>query len=251
MKRRAFLQDAMASVASYSFFQTAFLKNAFARAIHPAIERWVRSLHEMTREVRGGTISPRQWQEQIDTLHRSIDPADLLQSLDFEALARDLELPDRGVETKTVNWPTLEGLPQTLSFHGKVFGMRKDRAVVPHGHHNMASCHYVLHGDLHLRQYDKVEETESYMVIAPTKDEVVGPGTFSSISDDRDNIHWLRAVSATAYTYDVIALDIGGASWSVENIDPEAGDALSGGRIRAPKLDVSTALQKYGHQSHH
>lgn len=89
------------------------------------------------------------------------------------------------------------------------------------------------------------------MVIRPTVDEVAGLGTFSSISDEHNNVHWLRALTETAFTFDVIVLDFNGKQWEVDNIDPYAAVSIGGGLIRAPKLDVEAALEKYGHEVHH
>ena len=81
--------------------------------------------------------------------------------------------------------------------------MRRDRAIIPHGHKNMVSCHYVLKGEFRLKQYDKVDETDNHMIIAPTIDEVARVGSHSSISDEKNNVHWLRATTETAFTFDV------------------------------------------------
>ena len=166
-------------------------------------------------------------------------------------MVRGFDYPNLGVTTERVRFPALDGLPERLAFHSKVFGMRRDRAIIPHGHRNMVSCHYVLQGDLHLRHFDKVEEDATHMVIEPTVDMVARPGSYSSISDERNNVHWLRAQSETAHTFDVIVLDVGGEEWEVDNIDPYAAEHLGEGRLRAPKLDVAAALEKYGLDAHH
>jgi hypothetical protein len=149
-----------------------------------------------------------------------------------------------------VEFPRLDGIPPDLVFVRKIFGMKKDRAIIPHGHKNMVSCHYVLSGELRLRHYDKVEEDETHMLIEPTVDRLVGAGTHSSISDERNNIHWLQAKTETAFTFDVIVLDLQGKPWDVENIDPD-GAERTGGRLRVRKLAVAEALEKYGHDMHH
>lgn len=251
MDRRAFSQTLVEAVASYALFQTLFVRDAFAREVRPVTDRWVRDLHEMAMDLKAGRITPRLWQDQIEALYGRVAFPDLVRRIDFDRLTQDFEYPDLGVNTRRVRFPQLDGLPERLGFTSKVFGMRRDRAIIPHGHRNMASCHYVLRGELHLRHYQKVEEDAGYMVIEPTVDEVAGLGTYSSISDEHNNVHWLRALTETAFTFDVIVVDVNGGQWEVDNIDPYDAEEIGGGLIRAPKLDVETALQKYGHESHH
>lgn len=251
MDRRGFTKALVEGVASYALFQTLFVHDAFSKAVRPLTEAWVKDLHDMAIAVREGSITPAMWQEQIDALYQRVPFDDLMHHIDFKRLAHNFAYPDHGVHTRKVTWPHLDDLPANLGFHSKVFGMRRDRAIIPHGHRNMVSCHYVLEGELHLRHYNKVAEEAEHLVIVPTVDEVVGVGTYSSISDDHNNVHWLRALSPTAFTFDVIVLDIEGQTWDVDNIDPYAAETLSDGLIRAPKLDVATALEKYGHDTHH
>lgn len=250
VNRRDFLQSALPAVASWLLFRTFVQHDAFAQDIGVSPARWIRDLHEMTGDLRGQKISPLVWQERIEALYGTIPLAELLQAIDFERLTAEFVYPERGVHTQEVNFPDLEGLDR-LAFHGKIFGMRRHRAIIPHGHRNMASCHYVLHGELHLRQYDKLDEDDTHMVIVPTRDEIGTPGSYSTISDDRDNVHWLVARTETAFTFDVIALDIAGRPWEVHNVDPRKAVPAGGGGLRVPKLDVSAALEAYGYETHH
>src|SRR5262249_35459125 len=149
--------------------------------------------------------------------------------------------------TSPVAFPRLEGLPENLSYFSKVFGMKQDRAIIPHGHRNMVSCHLVLMGQLHLRHYAKVEEDKTHMMIRPTVDQKAGVGSHSSISDERNNVHWLKALTPTAYTFDVIVLDLNGKPWDVDNIDPYGAEKVSGGLLRVRKLSVAEGLRKYGY----
>lgn len=251
MDRREFSKTLVEAVASYALVRTLAVSEAFGRDVRPITDRWLRELHEMSLDLRAGQITPGEWQDRVDLLYRSVPLHDLLLRIDFDRLRQGFALPNLGVNTERVRFPDLDGLPERLAFHSKVFGMRRDRAIIPHGHRNMVSCHYVLQGDLHLRHFDKVEEDATHMVIEPTIDTLARPGSFSSISDERNNVHWLRAQTETAFTFDVIVLDLGGDEWEVDNIDPYAAEAIGDGRLRAPKLDVETALEKYGLDAHH
>jgi hypothetical protein len=251
MNRRDFSKMLLGGIASYSLFRTLFTADAFADTVKPVTDRWIRDLHEMSQDLLQSTITPGQWQAKIDELYNRVPLEDLLARIEFAKLAQGFEYPDLGVTTKWVTFPKLDGLPQNLAFYGKVFGMRKDRAIIPHGHRNMVSCHYVLQGELRLRHYDKVEEDGKTMVIEPTIDQIARVGSHSSISDEKNNIHWLTATTDTAFTYDVLVVDLGGEKWDVDNIDPYGAETIAGNRLRVRKLPVEEALAKYGHDTHH
>lgn len=251
MDRREFTKSLLLAISSYSLFRTLFTKDAFAKEIQPVTDHWIRGLHEMSRDLTGGTITPTLWQDRIKDLFDKVELEELLARIDFDRLIAGFEYPDQGVNTKWVTFPRLEGLPEKLAFYGKIFGMKKDRAIIPHGHRNMVSCHYVLQGELRLRHYDKVEEDDTYMLIEPTVDTLARVGSHSSISDERNNIHWLRATTETAFTYDVLIVDLNGKKWDVDNIDPHGAEKVSGNLLRVRKLGLEEALAKYGHEVHH
>lgn len=248
MTRRELL---IGSIASYCLFRTLFTRDAFAGSVKPVTDSWLKGLHEMSLDLQAGKITPLQWQGKIDELFGRVSLEDLLVRIDFDRLTRGFEYPDLGVSTKWVSFPRLDGVPETLAFHSKIFGMNKDRAIIPHGHRNMVSCHYVLQGELRLRHYDKIEEDGTHMIIEPTVDHLARVGSHSSISDEKNNIHWLRATTDTAFTYDVLIVDLKGDKWEVDNIDPYGAEKIAGSRLRVRKLPVEEALAKYGHDSHH
>jgi hypothetical protein len=236
MDRRELTKSLLGAVASYSLLRTLFTREAFAATVKPVTDRWVRDLDAMGRDLKDGRITPAQWQAKVGELYGRIEPAELLAAIDFDRLSAGFQYPDLGVSTRPVTFPRLGGLPADLVFVSKIFGMSRDRAIIPHGHKNMVSCHYVLKGEFLLKQYDKVEETDTHMIIAPTIDEVARVGSHSSISDDRNNVHWLRATTDTAFTFDVIVLDLKGQPADVDNIDPYAAEKIAGNLLRVRKL---------------
>ncbi|HWM90033.1 MAG TPA: hypothetical protein VN493_04645 [Thermoanaerobaculia bacterium] len=251
MNRREFSKSLIGSIASYALFRTLFLKDALAGSVKPVTDHWLRGLHEMSLDLKTGKITPGQWQTKIDELFDRVGFEELLTRIDFDKLVQGFEYPDLGVNTKWVRFPQLEGLPEDLAFYSKIFGMKKDRAIIPHGHRNMVSCHYVLKGELWLRHYDKVEEDGTHMIIEPTVDQLARVGSHSSISDERNNIHWLKATTDTAFTYDVLIVDVNGKKYEVDNIDPYGAEKIAGNQLRVRKLPLEEALNKYGHDSHH
>ena len=78
------------------------------------------------------------------------------------------------------------------------------------------------------------------------------PANASSISDDRNNVHWLIARGGRAHTLDVIVLGIdeGRPEFEIDNLDAEAAEPAGEGLLRMPKLSVEQALHKYGHDHH-
>jgi hypothetical protein len=113
----------------------------------------------------------------------------------------------------------------------------------------MVSCHYVLKGEFWLRQYNRVADEDTHMIIAPTVDQLARAGSHSSISDERNNVHWLIATTDTAFTYDVIVGGLGGKKTEINNIDPDTAEKIAGNQLRVRKLPVDEALKKYGHDS--
>ena len=80
---------------------------------------------------------------------------------------------------------------------------------------------------------------------------MVSVGESSSISDEKNNVHWFVANSDTAYTFDVILLDLAGEKYDIHNLDIYEKQDLSDGTMRVPIMDVATALKKYGKETHH
>lgn len=251
MKRRAFSKALMTTITSYALMDSLFAVEGISKRIRPLTDHWVIQLNEYCLDLHKTAITPSEWQSFIGQLYQKIPLADLLQFIDFDNLIKGFTYPDLGVNTRQVNFPKLAGLPSQTVFYKKVFGMKKDRAIIPHGHTNMASAHLVINGGLHLRHYEKLASEDEHLIIKPTVDRAVKRGDFSSISDQKDNVHWFIANTETAFTFDVILLDLAGQPFDIQNIDIYAKQDLRNGTLRVPVLDVQTALKKYGKHTHH
>ncbi len=129
--------------------------------------------------------------------------------------------------------------------------MQKNRAIIPHGHSHMVSAHLILKGTMHLRDYDRLAMEDQHMIIRPTVDKMMRPGSASSISDDKNNVHWFIASSPTAFTFDVIMTDLQEKPYDIHNLDIEKKEKRGDGTLRVPLMDVKAALAKYGKESHH
>lgn len=251
MNRRDFTQGLFGTILSFSLLETIIIQDAFAQPVKPIINHWVKELQEMSLDLKTRQITPLTWQAKIKELYNRVNLEDLLKFIDFQKLTQDFPLADLGVKTRVPSFPQLAGLPSKLAFHKKIFGMRKNRAIIPHGHKNMVSCHLVLKGSLHVRHYDKVEEEMEHLIIRPSIDTIGHVGSHSSISDDENNVHWMIALSEPVYTFDVIITDLGKEAFDIHNIDIDQAENISGNLLRAPKLDVDSALKKYGKVNHH
>jgi hypothetical protein len=210
-------------------------------------QRWAAQIDRISEDLRKQIISQIEWQHAAEQTLGGLHLDKLLHDLQFDTLLEGFVFPDLGVNT--IRLRQLESAFPDRSFLAKIFGVKKDRAIIPHGHRNMASAHLVLGGKFALRQFDKVTETPDHMVIEPSVDTIAPIGSVSSISDDKNNVHWFRATSEHAFTLDVIVTNLRGAKWEVHNIDPANGERIGGGRIRVPKLGVAQALEKYGKSS--
>ena len=251
MNRREFNKGLLATVTSFALIDSLFAYNAFGNNIKPIANHWAIKLNEFCSDLRTETITTTQWQEQISQLYKEIELTEILKFIDFGHLIKGFEYPDLGVNTKPVKFPKLAGLPDKTVFVKKIFGMRKDRAIIPHGHSNMASSHLILKGEMHLRQYEKILQEEKNLIIKPTLDKIAKIGDDSSISDEKDNVHWFVANTETAFTFDVIMLDLNNKSYDIHNLDIYEKQDLYDGTLRVPILDVEKALKKYGKETHH
>ncbi|MEZ5426172.1 MAG: hypothetical protein R2747_07910 [Pyrinomonadaceae bacterium] len=263
ISRRDFSRKMLGAVLTFSLFETLFSacsgekslivsgKNDFVEpSVAPILKHWSVELNEFCGDLQISKISPLDWQKQIDRLYSRIELEELLKFIDFEKLTRKFEYPDLGVNTRNVSFPAIEGLPEKTFYVKKIFGMKKGRAVIPHGHSNMTSAHLVIKGEFALKHFEKVRFEDEHLIVKPTIDKLIGPGDFSSISDEKDNVHWFIADTEAAFTFDVIMLDLKGQKTDIHNLDIDAAERISDDLLRARILDVETALKKYGKQHH-
>jgi len=251
MHRRDFTKGILTTVSSFALIDSFFAFNAIGNHIKPITDHWAIKLNEFCADLKTESITTKQWQAQIEDLYRQIELEEILRFIDFDNLIKGFDYPDLGVNTKPVKFPKLSGLPESTVFVKKIFGMKKDRAIIPHGHSNMASAHLILKGEMHLRHYEKIAQEDKNLIIKPTVDKISKLGESSSISDEKDNIHWFIANTETAFTFDVIMLDLNNRPYDIHNLDIFEKQDLLDGTLRVPVLDVETALKKYGKQSHH
>ena len=244
MNRREFTKGMIATVTSFALMDSLMAFNAINWKVKPITDHWALQLNEFCSDLKTNSLTTLQWQQKIAELYAKIDLDELLQFIDFDSLVKGFEFPDLGVSTKQVQFPKLDGLPERTVFIKKIFGMKKDRAIIPHGHSNMASAHLILKGEMHLRHYEKIKQDGQNLIIKPTVDQFAKIGGSSSISDEKDNVHWFIANTETAFTFDVIMLDLNESSYAIHNLDIYESEDLRNGTLKVPHFRCSNSIEK-------
>lgn len=250
MNRRDFSKETLMTLTSIALLDLLFTNNLFASPVKKISARWLKELHTMCKDLKTSKITQFEWQKQITAFHDKLPLADLLKLIDYENAVKNLEYPDRGTVSKDPILPKVEGISENYSFTGRIFGMKKERAIIPHGHKNMSSCHRILNGEVLLRQYDRIKDEGDYMIIKKTVEETASAGSFSSISDNKDNVHWLITNTSYAHTFDVVIGGLHDKKTEVDNIDMYKAQKVEGDLLKVKKLSREDALEKYGN-SHH
>ncbi|MCA9709239.1 MAG: hypothetical protein KDK70_25570 [Myxococcales bacterium] len=137
--------------------------------------------------------------------------------------------------------------PADAGLRPRLFVLGTGRAIVPHGHHDMVSMHWVLHGEMHGRHYDRLDQSATFVRMRPTIDRVLRPGDATSISDQRDNVHWMVALRGPAISLGLVVSRLQGEGPQGRvYVDPRAAVAEGDDVLRAPILSPSEARRRYG-----
>jgi len=245
LTRREFQLQAIGSLLTWSLLETLFSRDAFSKEVKPITAGWLADLDSWSRDLKGKKLEPLQWQQKVEQLYATVDLPDLLTFIDFENLAKTVKPKELGELSLKAKLPLVEGLPTELVFGHQIFALNNDRSVVPHGHDNMATAFLILKGDFHGRHYDRLEDEIDHMIIAPTIDRDFGPGGCSTITDVKDNVHWFKAKSDDSFIFNIHVMSVKPGRTGRVYIDPN-GEKLSGGRIKAKKIDHAQANTLYG-----
>lgn len=248
LSRRDFIQSSLGSLITFSLVSSLCQAQALTGSVRSVAHKWVFEMEEVTKSLKAAKIKPAEWQTQIESLLARVDLKDLLRAIDYKHLAKSAVFPEDHESAEDVDFSDIKGLPDELSFNPYFYAMKKDVAIVPHGHRNMTSMHMMLKGDAHGWQYERVSDETEHMIIKPTKDKSLAVGDVSTISDERDNIHWFKATSETVFMFNIGVFGIKPeASFTGRDyIDPASGEKLKDGLIRARKIGKEEAYKLYG-----
>jgi len=248
LSRRIFTRDMLLSVMTFSLIKSVDTVGAVAGTLKPIVRKWLIEMESATRELRHGKITASDWQRQIESLLSRVELPDLLTAIDYDRLAKTAVFPDDHESADDVDFSKNEGLPAELSFDPYFSAMRRGVAIVPHGHRNMSSMHMMIKGEAHSWQFERVLDEERYMTIKPTADKALKVGDVSTMSEQKNNVHWFKALSEPVFMFNIGVFRINptGDFSGRDYIDPVGGEKLKDGLIRARRLELKEAYRLYG-----
>jgi hypothetical protein len=246
--RRSFNRKMLGSILAYGLIETLAGQDLFAEAVKPVVHKWLVELNDLCRDVKGHQLKDVDFQGKLEELYRRVDLPELLRFVDLDRLSDQVQYPARGSASLGVDLSRVEGLPTRLVFGKQIFACRKGRSIVPHGHDNMCTGFVVLRGTWQGKHYERIEDHKDHYLIKPTIDRAFGPGESSTVSDHKDNVHWFKAESDSAFIFNIHVL-----GYNPENpnpsgrvyVDPE-GEKVAGGLILAKKMTSAACHKKYG-----
>lgn len=249
LDRREFTQQTLGSLLTLSFLDLVCGSPALAGPVRAVANEWLKDLDDLGRSLKGQKVKQTDWQKKVEELFARVDVAEFIKVIDFEKLTKDAPLPDHGARSLRPALPQVEGLPKELVFGRQVFGVKKGRSVVPHGHNNMATAFLILQGGFHGRLFDRVEDIgEEQIVIKPTIDRAFAVGEPSTISDEKDNVHWFEGTTDTAYLFNIHVMNITPGKKEATGrvyLNP-LGEKMAGGLIRAPRISYEESVKLFG-----
>jgi hypothetical protein len=248
ISRRDFTRNMLGSLFSIALMSSLSESQSLKGSVKPIVHKWVIEMEQISKDLRTHKIQPSEWQDQIESLLGQVDLADLLKAIDYQQLAKSTKLFDDHETAEDVTFSQVKGLPDELSFAPYFYGMKKGVSVVPHGHQNMTTMHMMLKGEAHGWHYDRISDEPKHLIIKPTKDRLMTPGDVSTISSQRDNIHWFKAQTEPVFMFNigVYNLDPKAETTGRDYIDPNHGENLQDGLIRVPRITGKNAYKIYG-----
>jgi hypothetical protein len=218
------------------------------------IDEWVAQLDTISKQLSSRKISALEWQEKVDTLFAAVPMRSLLELVDFRKLAHRLsalDLSERGeifedIAVGPIPKATAESAPTSAIV--KIAHIKKGRSIPPHGHGSMTSAFLCISGEFDVRLYDRLGDVNKAMIVRQTVDQKnAKPGSWSSISDYRDNVHWLTAKSDDCFlfTCKLIRLEADREFHGRENINLQAAKLLGANTWRAPIISAKQSAEIY------
>lgn len=212
-----------------------------------SVRAWIRHHDAIAHALADGSLSPVAWKTEVARLAESVDVTELLsetQKARRRPIGRALEsYPDK----TSVTFLDEDGNRRRLRYAAALFHFRPTDVITPHAHRHMASAHMVVEGAFRVRTFDRVRDDTDAIILRASGDAVLGTGAISSMSSDRDNVHWFVPSGGPAATFDIIvsSLDAGAPPYLIQPVDPVRGTTLPDGTLRAPLIGFEEAAQVY------
>jgi hypothetical protein len=247
--RRTALRELAVAVPLLAAWRT----GAMAALGRAALDTWARKVVELNRGLAAGEVGLSYWQDRIAALNASVPVGEVVRYLDIDRLTAHFAYPDKLAQTADLHFPRIIGVKGIeRPWFLRVLAMRESGAIIPHAHNNMVSAHLVVRGNFHARTFDRIRDEHDALIIRPSLDRLLSPGEIITMSDDRDNAHWLISQRTPSMTFDIGMTDISqlrqygvaANEYSMIYIDP-AHKPETGGLIRAPVLTFEQAAKKF------
>jgi hypothetical protein len=246
--RRSFNHKMLGSLVAFGLIETLWSRDLFGDEVKPVIQQWTRDLAQLSKDLKDNKLKDLEFQTKLEELYRKVNLPELVKLIDLDRAAQRVKYPEQGAASLGIDLSQVEGLPKQVVFGKQIFACQKGRSIVPHGHSNMCTGFIILRGDWTGKHYDRVEDHKEHYLIKPTIDRKFQPGECSTISDHKDNVHWFRAESETAFIFNIHVI---GYDPAIKNatgriyMDPE-GEKTAGGLIVAKKMSSAECHKKYG-----
>jgi hypothetical protein len=248
LPRRKFVTQVLGGALTFSLVRALCGGKILHAAVREPAAKWLSEVEEMSSGLKGRKLRPSEWQAKIEELFHRVELKDLLRSINYDELIKAPLFPEDHESSLELEFPQVEGLPAELTYLPSFVAFKKGRAIVPHGHRNMVSMHMALEGEVHARHYERRGVDDAHMIIEPSLDKTFARGELSTVSDERNNVHWFKAVSDHAFMFNVAVFGLDGTEnfSGREYIDPLGAEKLGDGRLRARRIEYKEALNLYG-----
>jgi hypothetical protein len=246
--RREFGARLLQSVVAFGLVEALWTRGLVSASDQADVGKWFAELATMTQDLRERKLKDTEFQAMMEALYRRVDLPELIRAVRLEDLEKSAILPDHGAVSLGFDLSRVEGVPAQPGFGKQIFGVKKGRSIIPHGHSNMCTGFIVLKGTFRGRHYDRVATQSDHYLIRPTIDRTFKPGELSTISDHKDNVHWFESLSETGFVFNIHVIGYDPAIKDASGrlyLDP-LGERVDGGLVRAKKLTYVECNEKFG-----
>lgn len=249
ISRRNFNTNLLSSLFTFSLVETLCSNELFAKPIHVIAKDWLVEVEEASQAMKKQQSKQSEWQNKIAEIFARVEQKDLLRAIDFDRLSQKIKLVgshEGVIETKP---PRSKSMPSELSFDTFIYGMKKGGTIPPHSHRNMTSMHMPIAGTSHGWHFDRLADEADHLIIKPTLDNALTLGEVTTVSDQKNNVHWFEATSDVAYMFNILVMDVDPASKTGGRqfyVDAAHGDKVEGDKLRVKKLSSEEAYKIYG-----
>lgn len=243
--RRNFLKSTLNLLLTTSLLKSLSLSDTFANSVKPIVNKWLLELEEISFDLKESKLPQIEWQKKIEDLFSKVEMNDLLKLIDFNKLTKYITYKNDGVAIRSIQFPTIEDLPEEQSFVKFFFAVDNNRAIVPHGHHNMATMHMIIKGKMQSWHYERIADEKDFVLIRPSDSRLCEIGDISTISDKKDNVHWFKAIKEPSFAFNIGVYDLDPTKYSARDYLDVEGEKIQGGLIRAPRINHIQATNLY------